>query len=58
MSKKESGLYPPEEFEEIHVTSYFHKGLGRRVYAREYGKKCFVLRVRVRRKPYVPVPRD
>ncbi|WP_437609168.1 hypothetical protein WMF20_49555 [Sorangium sp. So ce834] len=38
----------PEGYEDICVASYFHKGLGRRVFAWQYGKRCFVLRVKQR----------
>lgn len=60
MKKQRSGVHPLDEVEdevEIHVASYFHKGLRRRIYAWQYGKKCFVFRVRARRGP-APASRD
>jgi hypothetical protein len=35
-----------DEYEYIFVTSFFHKGLGRRIYASSYGKTAFRLRVK------------
>lgn len=32
----------------IYVKSFFHKGLGRRVYASQYGKRAFRLKIRNR----------
>jgi hypothetical protein len=38
-----------QEYDEVFVKSYFNKALGRRIYAHEYGKQCFVLRFRRKR---------
>lgn len=35
-----------EVYDVIFVPSFFHRGLGRVIYASSYGKKCFALRVR------------
>lgn len=48
MAHKEPMGPCPVGYEDICVASYFHKGLGRRVFAWEYGKRCFVLRVKQR----------
>lgn len=35
-----------DEFEYVFVKSFFHKGLGRRIYAWQYGKDAFRLKIR------------
>lgn len=37
---------PKDEYDVVFCKSFFHKGLKRRVYAYEYGKKVFALRFR------------
>jgi len=38
-----------DEYEYIYVPYFFHKKLGRRIYARKYGKKAFRIRVKKRK---------
>jgi len=38
-----------EDHEYIFVKSFFHRGLGRRIYAWQYGKKAFRLKIRRKR---------
>lgn len=41
---------PPPGYKYIFVTSFFHKGLKRKVFAYEYGKKSFRLCVPIDRR--------
>jgi len=41
---------PPAGFTYIFVASFFHKKLGRRLYASDCGKKAFRLKVPIRKK--------
>lgn len=48
MDTEKNGDQCPQGYQYIFVTSFFHKGLKRRIYARECGKRCFRLMVPIR----------